>query len=72
MKRDSLYSRLRQITTPALVLVGAEDRSLPPFLARRIHDLLPNSRYVEIPDAGHLTALEKPALVNEAILDFLA
>lgn len=71
MQRDSLLTRLPQIGVPALVLVGAEDRSLPPSLARRIHDLMPDSRLVEIPGAGHLSALEQPASVNEAILDFL-
>jgi 3-oxoadipate enol-lactonase len=72
MRRDSLLGRLPEITVPALVVVGAEDRSLPPFLSRRIHDLLPDSRYVEVPGAGHLSALENPAVVNAAILDFLA
>ena len=72
MQRDSLLARLPQISVPALVLVGKEDRSLPPSLARRIHDLLPDSRLVQIPAAGHLSALEQPAAVTEAILDFLA
>ncbi|NNM34856.1 MAG: alpha/beta fold hydrolase [Gemmatimonadetes bacterium] len=71
MQRDSLLARLPEIDVPALVLVGAEDRSLPPALARRIHDRLPHSSLVEVSDAGHLSALEQPASVNEAILDFL-
>lgn len=71
MQRDSLLPRLPEIGVPALVLVGAEDRSLPPALARRIHGQLPNSRIVEVPEAGHLSALEQPASVNEAMLGFL-
>lgn len=71
MQRDSLLARLPQIAVPALVLVGAEDRSLPPFLSHRIHDLLPDSRLIEVAAAGHLSALEQPVAVNEAILDFL-
>lgn len=71
MRRDPLLARLPQISMPALVLVGEEDRSLPPPLARRIHDRLPDSRLVQIPAAGHLSALEQPGPVNEAILDFL-
>lgn len=71
MQRDSLLARLPQISVPALVLVGKEDRSLPPSLARRIHDLLPDSSLVQVPAAGHLSALEQPAAVTEAILDFL-
>ena len=71
MKRDSLLARLPQISVPSLVLVGEEDRSLPPLLSRRIHALLPDSELVQIPAAGHLSALERPDLVNEAVLDFL-
>jgi pimeloyl-ACP methyl ester carboxylesterase len=71
MQRDSLLARLHQIRVPTLVLVGEEDRSLPLSLSRRIHDLLPDSRLVQIPAAGHLSALEQPAPVTEAILDFL-
>jgi len=71
MQRDSLLARLPQIDVPTLVVVGAEDRSLPPPLARRIHELMPDSRLVEVSAAGHLSALEQPAPVNEAILNFL-
>ncbi len=71
MKRDSLLARLPEIAVPTLVLVGAEDRSLPPPLSRRIHDSLRDSRFVEVPAAGHLSALEQPAAVNAALLEFL-
>jgi len=71
MKRDSLLGRLHQIRVPALVLVGEEDRSLPAVLSRRIHAELHNSRYVQIPASGHLSALEQPGPVAQAILDFL-
>ena len=71
MRRDSLVARLEEVRVPALVLVGEEDRSLPPVLSRRIHAFLRGSTFVEIPAAGHLSALEQPAQVTEAILGFL-
>lgn len=71
MQRDSLLARLHQIRVPTLVLVGEEDRSLPPILSRQIHDLLHDSRFVQIRAAGHLSALEQPAPVTQAILHFL-
>jgi pimeloyl-ACP methyl ester carboxylesterase len=71
VQRDALYARLPEIRVTALVLVGAEDQSLPPRLARRIHDRLPDSKLVVIPAAGHLSALEQPAPVTKAILEFL-
>ena len=71
MKRDSILQRLPEISVPALVVIGEEDRPLPPARSRQLHDLLPDSELVQIPGAGHLSALEQPAAVNEAILDFL-
>ncbi len=71
MRRDSLLGRLEGIGAPALVLVGEEDRSLPVALSRRIHDSLPHSTFGVISAAGHLSALERPAEVTEAILRFL-
>jgi pimeloyl-ACP methyl ester carboxylesterase len=71
IRRDSLRARLDEINVPALVMVGEEDRSLPVGLSRGIHRRLRDSRLVEIPNAGHLSALEQPAAVNKAMLDFL-
>lgn len=72
MQRDSLLGRLQEIGVPALVLVGEEDRSLPPALSRRIHDGLRHSTFAVISAAGHLSPLERPAPVTDAILGFLS
>ena len=72
IRRDSVLDRLHEIRVPALVLVGEEDRSLPVALSLRMHDRLPRSTFEVIPGAGHLTALEQPARVNQAIIGFLA
>lgn len=72
IRRDSLMNRLDQIDVPALVLVGEEDRSLPPSRSRRIHESLRNSKFRLIPAAGHLSALEQPEAVTAEILDFLS
>lgn len=71
IQRDSLLSRLSEIAAPTLVLVGEEDRSLPPPLSRRIHESLRDSRFVQVPAAGHLSALEQPHAVTESLLGFL-
>ena len=72
MRRDSLLARLSRIDVPVLILVGEEDRSLPPPLSHRIHTSLRHSTFSVIPAAGHLSALERPAAVTDAILSFLA
>jgi 3-oxoadipate enol-lactonase len=72
MRRDSLLALLGGIRVPALELVGEEDLSLSPPLSRRMHELLRDSTFSQIPSAGHLSALEQPARVTDAILSFLA
>ena len=62
----------RSITAPVLVIGFADDVVLPPHLGREVAEALPNGRYLEIPDAGHLGFLEKPQVVNVAALDFFA
>jgi pimeloyl-ACP methyl ester carboxylesterase len=71
VRRDSVIDRLGEIEVPALVVVGEEDRSLPPPCSEEIAAALPNAKLVRIPMAGHLSALEQPEPVTSAILDFL-
>ena len=70
-----LESRLpayRSITTPALVLGFTDDVVLPAYLGAEVAEAMPNARYLEIPDTGHLGFIEKPDVVNDAMLEFFA
>ncbi len=71
IRRDSVVPRLGEVRVPALVVVGAEDRALPPSISKRIDAGLPDSTLVEIPHAGHLCTLEQPEAVTAAMLEFL-
>ncbi len=71
MARDSVLDRLAEIQIPALVLVGEEDRALPPSRSRRMAEALPDAELVVVPRSGHLTALEQPEAVTEALVRFL-
>ena len=69
--RDDLVPELARITTPALVVHGDEDGSLPPRRGRRLAEHLPDARYIELAGTGHLSALENPRGVAEAVASFL-
>ena len=56
---------------PVLVVVGSDDALTPPAKARAMADLVPGAELLEIPDAGHLASLEKPAQFNAALARFL-
>ena len=70
-ERPDMTASLPQIGCPTLVVVGGEDVVSPPAEMRGIAEAIPAARFVEIPAAGHLSPLEKPAAVNAAI-EFLA
>jgi pimeloyl-ACP methyl ester carboxylesterase len=55
-----------------LVIGFQDDVVLPAHLAREVADAIPNGRYLEIPDAGHLGFLEAPKVVSAAALKFFA
>lgn len=69
--RIDVTSRLREIRSPALVIVGDQDPGTPPSMAREIHENLPGSELAIIPSAAHLSNLEQPEASNRALGDFL-
>ena len=66
-----VLGEVSRICTPALVVVGREDRLTPPKYAAALVREIPGARLVEILDAGHFLQLEQPAAVNDAIRSFL-
>ena len=62
----------RSITAATLVIGFRDDVVLPAHLGREVADAIPNGRYLEIPDTGHLGFLEAPQAVNTAALEFFA
>lgn len=69
-RREDVRPRLKDIACPALAIVGAEDVISPPAEMREIAAAMPDAKVVEIAAAGHMTTMEAPAAVTEAIADF--
>lgn len=65
--RPDATAVLRRFSGPALVLCGEEDKLCPPERHRAIADLMPGSTLTVVPGAGHLTTLEAPTSVNDAL-----
>jgi pimeloyl-ACP methyl ester carboxylesterase len=62
--------RLPSYDRPALVVWASGDRVMPPDHGRRLAELLPQGRLVEIPDSYTLIPLDQPARLAEIIRDF--
>jgi pimeloyl-ACP methyl ester carboxylesterase len=56
---------------PALVVWATEDRVMPPEHGRRLADLLPDARLVEVADSYTLVPLDQPTPLADAIRNFV-
>ncbi len=63
--------RLRELSVPALVIVGSQDRSTPVEDASALAGALGSQRLQVVQNSAHLTNLEVPETVNELLLEFL-
>jgi 3-oxoadipate enol-lactonase len=67
-----ITDRLSEIDVPTCVIAGEKDILKPahPY-SDLIHERIPNSEMIVIPDSGHAITFEKPAEFNTAVLGFL-
>jgi pimeloyl-ACP methyl ester carboxylesterase len=54
-----------------LILWGEEDKWIPIEQAYSLHQLIPNSKLVTVPQAGHLVIEERPEILFREIKEFL-
>ncbi|MBS4685956.1 alpha/beta fold hydrolase [Aeromonas sobria] len=69
--REDRIEWLEEITVPALVMTGCEDKARPVLEGYLMAEVLA-CRFKEIPAAGHISTLENPAFVNQALAEFLS
>lgn len=62
---------LPAIKCPTLVLVGEGDQLTPPALSEEMASLIPGSKLVKVPDCGHLSTLERPEAVTQALVAWM-
>jgi len=63
--------RLHEVTLPALVLHGTEDRVWPVEAGRRLAEGLPRGEFHPVERGPHLVTVEYARPVNDALLGFL-
>lgn len=71
LSRTDTTNYLSKIEIPTLIIVGENDALTPPVVMKTLHMNIPNSKFVIIPKAGHMTPIEEPEAVNEVIERFL-
>lgn len=63
----ALQPRYPRLETPVVIVVGEQDRIVPPSSSERLRDILPLSELVRIPDAGHMPQFTRPEMVLAAV-----
>ena len=69
--REDRIDWLEEVTVPALVMTGCEDKARPVLEGYLMAEVL-GCPFKEIPAAGHISSMENPASVNQALGEFLA
>lgn len=69
--RDAVADRLAEITAPTMVMVGEHDDPQPVARAEVIATGIEGAQLHVIPRAGHLSTIDNPQDVNNALLTFL-
>jgi 3-oxoadipate enol-lactonase len=66
-----LRAHLRSLRMPVAVVVGEEDFATPVAMAQHLHAEIPHSTLTVLPEARHLTPLERPDAIASALVDLL-
>lgn len=67
LERQSALPWLPQISVPVVVVAGKEDSVIPLEHLKRAAAQIPSARFVVVDRAGHLSALERPEIINPLI-----
>ncbi|GHB11489.1 alpha/beta hydrolase [Streptomyces tendae] len=62
---------LRELTVPALVVVGRHDVICGPRWGEELHRLIPGSRLLVLENSGHLGHIEEPETFADGVRDFV-
>jgi len=71
MSRPDSRPGFGAINCPTLVLVGDDDELTPPELAREMANGIRGARLVIVPESGHLSTLEQPQTVTDALVEWM-
>jgi pimeloyl-ACP methyl ester carboxylesterase len=69
--RPDVTEMLPTIGVPTLVVAGEQDVISPPAEMEAFAAKIPGARFVKISGAGHMSTMENPAAVNEALAGFV-
>jgi len=70
--RQDSTDLLPKIHCPTLIITGEQDTLTPPALAHEMAAQIPQATVRILPQAGHLSNLEQPAVFNQVLTEYVA
>jgi pimeloyl-ACP methyl ester carboxylesterase len=71
LNRPDAREVLRGLRCPTLLACGRQDAWSPLSRHEQMHALVPGSRLVAIEDSGHMSTMEQPGAVSQALLEWM-
>ena len=68
---EDMTDIMKKIKIPTLIIWGADDKDTPAHSGRRLHSLIPGSRFEIVAHAGHFSFLDDPGHFTDLLKDFL-
>jgi pimeloyl-ACP methyl ester carboxylesterase len=68
---EDVRAALPEIGAPTLLIYGGRDERAPLSVANQLHDAIPGSALVVLPEAGHVCSVEAPAEFNREVRVFV-
>jgi pimeloyl-ACP methyl ester carboxylesterase len=68
---DTRMPEYRAVTTPTLIMPGEQDRAIPLWAQKKMLDVFPQSRWLLIPECGHVAYLERPDVFFPTLKAFM-
>lgn len=68
---EHLDGLLGDIVNETLIIYGKEDKETPPYMAKRFHSGIRESKLIFIEGAGHFAFIDKPHKFNTEVKEFL-
>ena len=67
---DENPQRYSELPVPLLTIAGGHDRAIPLWYQEKIPAMNPGSRYIILPECGHMTYMERPELFWPSLREF--
>ncbi len=69
---EDLSENMKRILQPTLIVFGENDIDTPTSSGEKMHLLIPNSKFVTLPNAGHFSFIDKPEEFVKILNEFIS